>query len=382
MQRFKALFVSAMIAALGAFLPDWSAAQDVVDRFAGIEEPARKVDARLAEHWAEVGVVPAPECDDLAFVRRVTLDLAGRLPTVSEAQKFAADPSSDKRGRLIRELAGSHEFVLAWGYVLDDMIQGETAGNNEFIAYLRTSLKTGKGWDAMFREIMLGPWDGEQTKGSDRFLERRLNDVDELTRDTASVFFGVEVTCAKCHDHPLVPDWKQSHYYGMQSFFSRTYQFRAGNKSEIAERSSGRVSFADVDGKNHEAELMFLTGELVPEPAEIADPRAKDREDNAKAEGKWIRPAFSRREALVETALREQRFFSRAIVNKFWSYLHGRGVVDPIDQMHSGNDPSVPGVIDVLAEDLVAHNYDLARLAAAICATSTYQRSSEPLPGE
>src|SRR5205823_5448492 len=118
---------------------------------------------------------------------------------------FAADGWEDNRYRLIRRLLESPEYPLYFARVLDGMIQEKYAGDADFIEYLRTALAEHRPWDRIFREVMLGPWDTPERKRSDRFLARRLTSLDDLTNDTARIFFGVNVSCAKCHDHPLVP---------------------------------------------------------------------------------------------------------------------------------------------------------------------------------
>src|SRR5437867_3349324 len=117
-----------------------------------------KLDALVAAHWQAAGVNPAELADDSTFLRRLTLDLVGRIPTFREATAFAADGSLQKRQLAIRRLMESPEFALHFGNVLDELIQGKYAGDREFIAYLRRSIAQRKSWDRVFREIMLGPW--------------------------------------------------------------------------------------------------------------------------------------------------------------------------------------------------------------------------------
>src|SRR5262249_36425872 len=245
---------------------------------------------------------------------------------------------------------------LHLGRVLDEMIQGKYAGNPEFIEYLRSAVAQHKGWDRIFREIMLGPWDTKERKRSEYFLARRLNSLDDLTNDTARVFFGVNVSCAKCHDHPLVADWKQDHYYGMVSFFNPTYEGSKGRRrGDIAEKMASEVSFLTTKGVRRTAKVMFLSSRVLNDSAT---------------------KSASRREQLVQVALEEKNFFSRAIVNRFWAYLMGRGLVQPVDQMHSANPPAIPGLLEWLADDLAGHGYDLDRLIAALVSSRVYQLAS------
>jgi hypothetical protein len=333
------------------------------DRLTDAAVLAARVDDLTAKHWEKHQVRPAAAAGDAEFLRRVTLDLAGRIPTRGEATAFAADQSPDKRTRAIRRLMESPEYALHLGRVLDDLIQDRHAGDPEFVEYLRSSGAEHKPWDQIFREVLLGPWDTKERKRADRFLVRRLASLDDLTNDTARVFFGVNVSCARCHDHPLAPDWTQDHYYGMASFFNRTSVPLLKGLASVAEKSSGDVTFVTTKGERRTAKMMFLSGQVIDEPPPPPDADKKP-------------PKFSRREQLVKVALEEKSFFSRAIVNRLWAYFLGRGLVHPVDQMHSANPPSIPEVLDALAEDLVAHGYDLDRLVAAIVLSRPYQLTS------
>ncbi len=343
---------------------------EAADRFAAAPLVAAQIDAVAEKHWQDNGVQPAALVDDAAFLRRLTVDLAGRIPTYREAVTFTTDPSPDKRSRAIRRLMQSPEYARHLGRVLDEMIQGQFAGEPEFLDYLRSAVAEHKPWDQLFREVLLGPWDTKERKRADRFLARRLLNLDDLTNDTARVFFGVNVSCAKCHDHPLVPDWTQDHYYGMASFFVRTHEASKGkprNKAglDIMEKTDGDVMFVTTKGERRTAKTMFLSSQVLDEPA------PNDKKDRKPAAG-----PVSRREQLVRVALEEKTFFSRAIVNRLWAYFVGRGLVHPVDQMHSANPPSIPGLLEWLGDDLAAHGYDLDRLVAGLVSSQLYQRAS------
>jgi hypothetical protein len=335
---------------------------------------AARVDELVSRHWSSAGIDPAHLSDDSTFLRRVTLDLVGRTPTAAEARAYFEDRSPDKRSRAIRQLIESPEHALHLGNVLDELIQGRYAGDREFIGYLRRSVQQRRSWDRLFSELLLGPWDSDDAKPASRYIARRIKDLDALTSDTSRVFFGVEVACAKCHDHPLVHDWKQDHYYGMASFFNRTFEF--GKERLVAEKDSEEVSFVDTEGNKHTARLMFLSGQVIYEPKLVVDPKLKDLKERYRKENRHLPPSFSRREQLVRVALDEKQFFSRAIVNHLWAYFLGRGLVHPVDQMHSENPPSLPGVLEYLADDLAAHGYDLTGTVAAIVSSRAYQLSS------
>jgi hypothetical protein len=352
-------------------------------RLEGATTVAAKIDELVERHWLSIGVRPTDPADDTTFLRRATLDLVGRIPTVREAQSFALDPSANKRAETVSRLLESPEFALHFADVLDEAIQSSRSGDGDFVAWLRDNLQANKPWDQMFREVLLGPWDTPESKRAGRFLARRLANIDELTNDASRAFFGVDVTCAKCHDHPLVDDWKQDHYFGLSSFFNRTYEFKSKDKeSRIGEKDVGEIEFVTRGGEKRKAQLMFLSGQVVVEPAALDDQRLKEQQEQAKKEGTYLPPAFSRREQLVRVALEQRTLFSRSLVNRLWAYLMGRGLVDPVDQMHSANAPAVPGVLEYLADDLAAHGYDIRRLVAAICNSRVYALASWwPYPG-
>ena len=342
----------------------------------GAMEVSARIDALAQEHWQAAGTRPAEPIGDAGFLRRLTLDLAGRIPTASELTRFTADASPDKRRVAIKRLMDSPEYALHLGNVLDEFIQGQHAGDGDFVSWLRRSIEARHGWDELFRAMLQGPWDTPEQEPAVRFLSRRVNSLDEMTNDTARVFFGVNIACAKCHDHPLVADWKQDHYFGLASFLSRTHEIR-DRKPPVAESDAGEVSFVDTSGGQHTARLMFLAGQVIEDPLLALDPKYIDRRQSAKDQGGAIAPPFSPRDELVRLALADERFFSRAVVNRIWANLLGRGLVHPVDQMHSKNPPSLPGVLEYLAEDLARGGFDLDRLVAAIVSSRVYALASD-----
>jgi hypothetical protein len=228
----------------------------------------------------------------------------------------------------------------------------------------------------VFRDLLAA----DPESGADQFLKSRIRDLDRLANDTSVIFFGVNVSCAQCHDHPLVSEWKQSHFFGMKSFFSRTFE----NGDFLGERDYGLVKFQTTDGEEKIAPLMFLTGTVLAEP-ETPDPsdqqkkEEKERlEELKKNKQPPPAPAFSRRAQLASVALESDKnvYFSRSIVNRVWYRLFGRGLVSPVDQMHPENPASHPELLDWLARDLVSHNYDLRRLIRGLVLSNAYSRSS------
>jgi hypothetical protein len=371
--RCCSIFVAGL--ALCCTLVARGTADDLLPRETPIEQAIdHYIDAKLQA----AGVNAAPQADDATLLRRTLLDLVGRIPTPTEAKAYVANPSPDKRGQLVDRLLASPAFVRQQTAEFDALLMNGTG--KDLREYLSKAFTEKRRWDQMFREMIAGEPEDKEQKGAIRFVAARAKDQDKLTNDTSVLFFGVNVSCAKCHDHPLVADWTQDHYYGMFSFFSRTYDVG----EFLGEREYGKVNYTTVGGESKNAKLMFLTGTVLDEPpSEEPDEKTKKEERKQLEELKKSKqppplPAYSRRSALVDAALQDEEndFFSRAIVNHLWNRFFGRGLVHPVDQMHSENPPSHPELLAWLAKDVRARGYDLVPLIRGIALSQAYSRSS------
>ncbi len=340
-----------------------------------------RIDQHIQARLAKEGVKPAAQADDAELVRRLTLDLAGRIPTTAEVTAYEQCKDSDRKQKLIERLIGSPDFVFQQRDQLDILLLQRDEYNERWRAYLLEAAKENRPWDQLFRETILPEEYAADDTRPVAFLKRRTNDLDAMTNDSSVLWFGVNISCAKCHDHPLVDDWKQAHYYGMAAFFKRTFQTRKGF---LSERFDGVPKYTDIGGKEHQAELMFLNGQKIDlEPTEIeGDELKKIQEQIKKSEQDEKadpppRPTFRPRAKLVETALSEsdKRFFARNIANRLWARFFGRGLVHPLDQMHSHNPPSHPELLDDLTAELIRSGYDLRRLIQALVSSDTYSQS-------
>lgn len=361
--------IIAWLALLAAIIAPGVSADDE-GQVTDLASSAAEVDRALHDHWRHSGVTPAPVAGNVVLLRRVTLDLVGRVPTASEVQRLDNDKNArtestlDKHAAAVEGLLESPDFAFHFGTVLDELIQGRQAGNEAFVDYLRQSLAARKSWESLFREIVAGAADAETNKSAALFVDKRVKDVDQLTVDTARAFFGVDISCARCHDHPLVPDWTQFHYYGLTAFLQRPGSDRGNSKETEAD-----VKFLARDGQERTAAMMFLSGRKVEPPPSDGGGAAVPR-------------VPSRRLQLVESALSDRQFFSRSIVNRLWEHFLGRGLVDPVDQMHSGNPAAIPELLDMLARDLATHGYDLRRTVRLIVLSRAYRASSEVVGAE
>ena len=343
--------------------------QDVVDYY---------IDQRLQSE----GISPAPVLDDVAWLRRVTLDLAGRIPSQAEVEQFRSDTRDDKRTLAVDRLLNSPDYAYHERNFLDNLLQSQYDGDREWRSWLLRSVREGRTWQELFRTIMTGSEDNPDEKPALAFLRKRANDIDEMTNDASRLFFGVSINCAQCHDHPLVADWQQDHYFGFKSFFARTYLTRS---RQLAEKPPLQVKFTTTEGEEKAASLLFLTGTVVEEPADNRSDEQKKADDEAiqkqirdENAPKPPQPGFSPRRKLVETALsgENSHLFARAMANRLWARFFDRGLVHPLDQLHSENPASHPELFERLAQEFRKRNYNMRWLERGLVLSRAYARSS------
>lgn len=346
------------------------------------------VESRLAEE----GVEAAPVVSDEAFLRRLSLDLAGRIPTAKELSDFLELPEEQRRQQAINAFLDQPDYAFHQANEIDVLLLARLKQDNDWRKFLLQACQENRSWDHLFRQLMIPEIEFPDNPGPAAYLRERVRELDDLTNDTAVLFFGVNIGCAKCHDHPLVIDWEQDHYFGMASFFKRTYLTKS---RMLAEDFRGDVKFTNILGEEKQAVFKFLSNATVEEPeTELQEELRKQLEEavkQSKKDDKVEAPEvpFRPRSEFVKLALAddEKEFFARNIVNRIWARLMGRGLVMPLDQMHSENPPSHPELMDWLVNDLKSNQYDLKRLITGIVSSQAYARScrwsskeSEPSP--
>ncbi len=342
-------------------------------------DAAEVIDTFVLRQLQELSLTPSPMASESIRIRRVYLDLMGRPPTPSELQAFLFDPRQDKWNHLVEDLMQSDDFLHQQIRELNWSLMGEN--HSEFGKYLQTVWKEGKGWDQLYQEVILADYRNDQASGAPAFLKKRVSDLDRLTNDVAIQFFGVNISCAQCHDHPNVPHWTQASYYGMKSFFSATFD----NGGFVAERSEGEVTYKNTRGETLEASLQFFDRPPIEETLLVrlddeGRKKEKERLEQLKKEKKPASlPSSSRRKLLVQEGLANAQggYFARSAVNRIWKQFMGRGLVEPVDQMHGANPPTHPELLLWLSQWFQHHGHDPRQLIAALVRSQTYQRSSQ-----
>jgi hypothetical protein len=325
----------------------------------------------------------SPPADDGEFLRRAYLDFVGTIPTADTARRFLDDQAPNKRAKLINELLADPRHARHMANQFHVALMERLGDHAEWTKYLERSFAGNKPWDQLVREVLRADPTDANARGASFFLAKRLenygqNPVDYagLTRDVGRLFLGRDLRCAECHDHLFIADYKQAHFQGLHTFFKNTVLVDVA-AAEVGEKPTVEKSkFMSVFTKVEMATAPALPGgRMLDIPAfakgqEYADPPARGKK------GPGV-PKFSTLKAISEELpTAKNRDFVRNAVNRFWFLLLGRGIVHPLDLHHGGNPPSHPALLDLLADEFVAHQFDVRFLLREIALTRAYQRGS------
>lgn len=335
----------------------------------GALEPAQqamvqRIDALLQRAWDEAGIAPAPPATDAEFLRRASLDLTGVIPAVNEVRAFVNSQSPDKHDRLIDDLlrkpTHAAHFATIWRNIMLPADANVQQFGPAFESWLRQQFTvdpvTGRStpYDRLVEQLLLARGNVGQVGPALFYTALRLQ-PDELAASTSRIFLGVQIQCAQCHDHPF-DHWKQRDFWGYAAFFAR-----------LRRNANQPVQFQVEDSD---------TGEVtLPDSSQPVPPRFLGGADSPDDE------ALSRRARLAAwMTARENPFFARAAVNRLWSILFGRGLVEPVDDLGDHNPPSQPQLLDELAAYFVDTGYDLHGMLRVLAATRAYRLSSRGSP--
>jgi hypothetical protein len=324
------------------------------------------MDKAIFARLKEVGIPPSALCDDATFLRRVSLDLTGRLPSADEARAFLADTAADKRSRKIDALLNSAEyadtFANYWSSLLrnrrgdipDTRDPSHIHGNFAFHGWIRETLYHNKPYDQFVREILTAT--GQSTDNPAVTWYRQVGTTIQQTEDTAQLFLGVRIQCAQCHHHPY-EQWSQRDYYALGAYFSQLNRLVSPSRMAEFVVALKRVAPDAVHKK---------TGEKLA-PAAIGTPAPP------------LSPDDDARIALADWLVQPSNpYFAKALVNRYWKILFNRGLVDPEDDIRETNPPSHPELLNALAAGFVQHGYDLKHLLRVLTNSSAYQLDSAP----
>ncbi len=339
------------------------------------------IDSLVKAKWTEIGLKPESRSDDAEFLRRVYLDIVGRIPTLPEAEKFLADKANEKRRKLVDALIDSEAFAENWAQIwAASLVGADSNGRAEqieagYAKALQPLIAKNMPFDAFARELMTAEGKIEYTKGKGDtmsegdgalvtfFFRYQKSAGKELPQALAGkfsrTFLGTQIQCAQCHDHPF-DVWTPEDFYGMAGFWQGMSVRQEKNKDTGEET----IIVDDRPGKRR-MESMTMPGTTTKVSIGFLKTKEKPKE------GEGLRSAFAR----LMTA-KENLQFARATVNRYWAHFSGRGFVNPIDEFNGRNKPTHPELLEELAKDFQNHNFDIPYLVRAICNSQTYQITS------
>jgi hypothetical protein len=330
---------------------------------------AAMIDRHLAAAWEVNKIQPAPPAGDAEFLRRVYLDLAGRIPSVAEVRAFLDDRRPDKRRRLVEQLLEGPRYVAHFTNVWRALLLPEAMNNlqTSFLApgfemWLRDNLQQNTPYDAMVRELVTLPMDGQGRNpygwpnGASTpiafYLAKEVK-PENLAAAVSRLFLGAKIECAQCHNHPFAA-WRREQFWGFAAFFAGLQRQNNGDFVAAGRELADRRELT-LPGSERIVQAVFLDG----------------------AKPKW-KGNTSTRATLAEWMTRKDNpYFARAAVNRLWAYFFGSGVIDPVDEMADGeHEASHPALLDEMSRQFAEHNFDLKFLIRAFTASGAYQLSS------
>jgi hypothetical protein len=324
-----------------------------------LPSPKNFIDELVFKKLKTVGMPPSALCDDATFLRRVSIDIAGRLPTPEETQRFLAATNAARRDKLIDTLLDSPDyadyFANKWSALFRNKRGdgNQTRGTYAFHGWMRDSLLMNKPFDQLVREIVAATGDiGENPPVA---WYRQVKEATTQLEDTAQLLLGQRLQCAQCHHHPY-EKWSQNDYYSFAAFFSR-----------VGRKGGSQLGEEMIFHRRGAAEATNKKTKLAVKPAGLGAPAPK------------LTPDDDPRQALVDWMTgRENHYFAKSLVNRYWKHFLNRGLVEPEDDMRETNPPTNPELLDALAKTFADSGYDLKQLVRTICRSQTYQLSALP----
>jgi len=315
-----------------------------------------KIDQLVFGKLKQLQIQPSELCSDTDFLRRATLDLTGRLPTLEESQQFLADQSPAKRAAVIDRLLLTDDHARFWSMKWSDLLRSNSkritkTGVHKFRRWLFDVVKNDVPLDQFARELLTATGSTQQNAAAAYWKASR--DEIDATETTAQLFLGIRIQCAKCHNHPF-EKWTQDDYYGTAAAFARVGRKETGLPDDemIYVKAGGEVTQPRT-GKTMKVRLL-LEGD-VDVPAD---------QDRRVVFASWL-------------TNNSNPFFAKSLANRIWGHVVGKGIVDPVDDFRDSNPPSNPALLSYLADELLKSGFSERHLIRTIMNSRVYQLSSQ-----
>lgn len=317
------------------------------------------IDELVFENLRRIGVPPSPICDDSTFLRRVSLDIAGHLPTNEETLAFANSKDPDKRDHAIEGLLGSPDyadyFANKWTALLKNK-RDDTAditANFAFHAWMRDNLLANTPYDQIVRQVLAST--GTIVSNPPVAWYKRVKEPNQQLEDVAQLFLGVRMQCAQCHHHPF-ERWSQAEYYHLAAFFT-----------QVGRKPTAIAGEDLIFHKRGVAKAEHRKTRVMLKPAGLGEPEleiAADEDPRLKLVD-WM-------------SKKDNPFFAKSLVNRYWKHFFKRGLIEPEDDIRDTNPPTNPELLDALAKHFTDSGYDLKSIVRVIVQSHTYQLSAMP----
>ncbi len=329
------------------------------------KQPLRNfIDQINLDQMKQLRLLPSPRSGDAEFIRRVYLDVIGRLPVPDETKEFLSSTDTNKRDHLIDRLLSSEAFVDYWSYRWSDVFLVSSRSLRpkplqSYYQWIRENVRKNTPWDEWVGEVLTAQGDSVE-RGETNFYALH-QDPETMAENVSQAFLSLSINCAKCHNHPL-EKWTNDQYYGFANLFARV---RAKGWGGDARSGDGvRTLYVEERGDL----IQPRTGK--PQPPAPLDAEPLD-----------VTEASDRRIRLAEWVTSpENPYFTRSVVNRIWAAFFGLGLVEPVDDLRVSNPASNEALLEALSDFLIERNYDLKALMRVVLQSETYQRSSRVLP--
>ncbi len=354
-------------------------------------KPLREtIDARIESVWKQKKITPAEHSSDAEFLRRVFFDLLGTAPTYDETVSFLKEADEHKREKLIDKLLSHPRYAIHQADIWDMVYFGrnppgyDTRKRPGFQNWLRDQFAKNVPYNVWAKKILLAEGNSVE-QGAPLFFVQYQNKPEDATEAITQKFLGIQLQCARCHDHPF-EKWTQEDFYGVAAFYARLRVVNIGKKNKqkaiaIGEMNKGDVLFTgpvseqEVGQKGKPVMPKFLGGAKLKEPELPKDFKEPRNFPNNKPPPA---PKFSRKNAMAEwITAPDNPYFARAAVNRVWAQFMGKGLVDPVDNLSEKNPASHPQLLNDLTTEFVNHKFDMRWLIKEILNSKTYQLSSQ-----
>ncbi|MEO2022592.1 MAG: DUF1549 domain-containing protein [Pirellulaceae bacterium] len=363
------------------------------------------INKQVRQTWKEYEITPSAPATDGEWVRRLYLDILGRIPTVAELNTFLGEKDPDKRTKLVARLlydeSYTEEYARNWTTIWTNVLIGRSGGTERnsltnragLQKYLRDSFARNKYYDKMVHELVTATGHNspgaEDFNGAVNFLTMKLDEkASRATAETAKIFLGLQVQCTQCHNHPF-NEWKQQKFWEMNAFFRQT---RALRRFVPGTRTVSGAELIDQDfageGGTSEALEADIFYELRNGLTKVAYPVFVDGTSIGRSG--YVEDVIRRKE--LGKLILSSEYLEKTIVNRMWAHFMGHGFTKPIDDMGPHNPSTHPLLLDYLAGQVRKKNFDLKPLIGWIALSQPYALSSrtnatnakvdDPLMGE